>query len=444
MTNPQKHQQDNLQVEKDTTIVIECAEVISIGDEMTSGQRLDTNCQWITQELSLLGIETHFHSTVGDDLDRKFQVFENAIRRVDLVIVTGGLGPTADDLTRQVMARLANVELVFDQDSFECIRKLFEKRGREMPESNRIQAYFPLGSQIIPNSEGTAPGIDLQIETHETGKALVLALPGVPAEAKEMWQQYVTPRLERIVGQGRFIRHRCINCFGAGESEIEKRLPDLIRRGREPRVGITASKATISLRITATDSSEKECLEKIKSTEDSIREKLGDLVFGVEAEQLQDIVAQKIAERRFGIAIVDCATHGLMGRAISESEKGDSLVRGSLAFCSEDSANAWSQSVVNANRQSTPLMSMARAAHLSFRAEVCVVLSPVQPQENGPSKVSMLVSIDKTSSEEASSEESGDSEFVREFDLPFAGHPSIREIRCMKAAFNEIRLLLDR
>ena len=134
------------------------AEVISIGDELTSGQRLDTNTQWLSRRLGELGVETAFHTTVADDLDANVAVFRAAIERADIVIASGGLGPTADDLTREALARAAGRDLVFDEGALRHIEQLFARRSRPMPERNKVQAWFPAGSRVVPNPQGTARG----------------------------------------------------------------------------------------------------------------------------------------------------------------------------------------------------------------------------------------------------------------------------------------------
>ena len=242
------------------------AEVISIGDELTSGNRLDTNSQWISQRLGEIGIQTAFHSTVGDCLEDNINVFQNAARRSDIVIATGGLGPTADDLTREVIASAFNAPLELRTDALAHIENLFSRRKRPMPERNRVQAMFPLGSNIIDNPHGTAPGIDF-VARNDDRSCRIFALPGVPAEMKQMYQLSVEPALIRDHGAGkqRWFYHS-IKVFGIGESDVEKMLPDLIARDRNPVVGITVSKATITLRIAALCKDHVEFQEKIRDT----------------------------------------------------------------------------------------------------------------------------------------------------------------------------------
>src|SRR4051812_24705923 len=162
------------------------AEVISIGDELTSGQRLDTNSQWLSERLGEIGIPVMFHTTVADDLEANVRVFREAADRADVVIATGGLGPTADDLTREALARMLGVELVLDEAALAYIRGLFARRKRDMPERNVVQAMFPAGSRVIPNPHGTAPGIDIDVPRSGRTAARIMALPGVPAEMREM------------------------------------------------------------------------------------------------------------------------------------------------------------------------------------------------------------------------------------------------------------------
>src|SRR5437868_4198300 len=169
------------------------AEIVSIGSELTSGQNLDTNSQWLSRRLAEIGITVGWHTTVADDLNANVEAFHIATRRSGLVLATGGLGPTQDDLTREVLARVAGVELVFHQESFERIQQMFASRGRTMPERNRVQALFPDGAEPIPNAHGTAPGIWMTISS-----CPVVAMPGVPSEMYAMFDTWVKPKLLSI------------------------------------------------------------------------------------------------------------------------------------------------------------------------------------------------------------------------------------------------------
>ncbi len=294
------------------------AEIIAIGDELTSGVRLDTNSQWLSQRLGELGVETKFHTTVGDDLEANINAFNVAASRVDIIICTGGLGPTADDLTRQAIAAAFDRELITDDAVLAHIRSLFERRGREMAPQNAVQAQFPGGARVIPNPHGSAPGIDFDTPPGDGSSARIFALPGVPAEMREMWDQTVFPAIVAMPGvEKKIIRHRLIKCFGVGESDLERMLPDLVRRGRHPSVGITVSRATITLRVTAAAADEAGCHALIQPTVDTIYDCLGDLIFGEGEDQLEHCVAQLVQQRGLTLLTVECGSGGQAGNWLS-------------------------------------------------------------------------------------------------------------------------------
>ncbi len=297
--------------ERATTAETLRAEVVSIGDELTTGQRLDTNSQWISRELGVIGVPVAFHTTITDSLDDGIAAFRIAAERAEIIVVTGGLGPTADDLTRDVLARVAGVPLELSEADLAVVEARFARRAVPCPESNRRQALFPQGSRIIPNPEGTAPGIDLDLRRMSSaGTARVFALPGVPGEMRTMWQATVGPAILAMLPGAGTIRFRRIKCFGAGESAVEAMLPDLVRRGREPLVGITAHEATITLRIAARGRDAAACEAAIAPTEAVIRECLGGIVYGTEDDEVEDAALAALAAAGATLATVEVGSVG--------------------------------------------------------------------------------------------------------------------------------------
>lgn len=426
---------------------MKCAEVIAIGDELTSGLRLDTNSQWLSERLGELGIRVLYHSTVGDDLAANVRVFREAFHRADLVICTGGLGPTADDLTRPALAEASGRELVQDDQALATIRAMFARRKREMPERNVSQAMFPAGSRVVPNPHGTAPGIDLTLARNVADAATqegtlnrntcrIFALPGVPAEMREMWQETLKPAIQAMTGGGNVIRHRRIKCFGIGESDLEQMLPDLIRRGREPSVGITVSGATITLRVTAADESESACEQQMAPTIRTIYDCLGDLVFGEEDDELQHAVVRRLRLRGQTVSVAEWGSGGLLSQWLSEADEEAKHFLGGVVVRAPQAGHLHGSPDVVAKHgpHSRELVTaMAQQCRAQFNTDYGLALGAF-PQSDAvgrePGQVAYAVAAADT---------------VEARTSPFAGHPEILKPRAAKQALNLLRkkLLVD-
>ena len=411
------------------------AEILAIGDEITSGQLLDTNTQWLSRRLEEMGIRVLFHSAVGDELAPCAEALRCAIGRADFVICTGGLGPTADDLTREAVAEATGRRLVLDRSALADIRAMFARRKREMPERNERQAMLPEGGRLIENPHGTAPGIDIEVSREPTGPCRVFALPGVAAEMKEMWHGSVVGVLQRIVGRRSVIRHRRIKCFGAGESQIEAMLPDLVRRGRSPRVGITASETTITLRITAEAPDEQACCAAMEPTVATIRECLGDLVFGEDDDELQDAVVRLLRRRKKTLAAAEWGTSGLLAQWLGGVDDAVDHYLGGLVVGSEACLVNLLGAPMGLTAGGSPTGSdvaeaMAAGSRRLFGADYAVAVGRFpdsDPAADQPEPVFIAMA---------------GADGVRVERFPYAGHPAWVKILCAKRAINLVRLAL--
>ena len=303
------------------------AEIIAIGSELTCGARLDTNSQWLSIELEARGWTVQRHTTVADDRAAMIRIYQEAAQRSRLVLITGGLGPTLDDITRDTLAEAFNQELIEDADSLQQIQTLFASRGREMPERNRVQALRPEQSISIPNAHGTAPGILMHLPDSE---CTIGVMPGVPAEMKRMFHEQLIGLLPISTV---FVRRSTIRTFGHGESDVEQRLGDLTARGRNPEVGITASEAVISLSVTARAGSFEECETLATAVREDIRGRLGDAVFGDGDIELHQVVGKQLLQHHLKVALLEgSTTGGLIGQWLTETEDLASCVTYSRLF----------------------------------------------------------------------------------------------------------------
>ena len=304
--------------------------VISVGTELTLGQSVDTNAAWLSTELAAVGIRCQRHVTVADDQAAISAVLRQAAAATDAIVMSGGLGPTADDLTRDALADAAGAELVVDAASVERLLAFFAQLGRDMPERNRVQACVPRTGRAIPNTCGTAPGIRVEIDGTPC-----YAMPGVPFEMKTMFTRDVLPELRAVAG-GRVLRSRCVRCFGLPEAEIDRHLSDLTAAGRNPGVGTTAKLGVIGVRINAMGETADEALALLDETEAVVRGRLGTVVFGRDDDTLATAVGGLLKDRQETLSTAESCTGGLIAKLLTDvSGSSEYFVGSAVTYANE-------------------------------------------------------------------------------------------------------------
>jgi nicotinamide-nucleotide amidase len=288
------------------------ASIISIGNELLSGRTVDTNAACIARQLMTVGMPVASIYGVRDQIEAIRRTLLLATGEADVVVTTGGLGPTDDDLTRQAFAEFLGVELVLHEGLLAKVRQFFDRRGIRMPERNAIQACIPEGATAIENEWGTAPGIRAQ----KDGK-LLFALPGVPSEMEHMLDASVLPELQRLA-TGQAIVVRRLKCFGAGESTIAELIGDAMQQGRNPLVNCTVHAGVITLEIVATAAGRDEAEKMAADQERSLRVSLGELVYGVADQTLAEVVGEGLARMGKTIAVAESCTGGLLAQLITD------------------------------------------------------------------------------------------------------------------------------
>jgi competence/damage-inducible protein CinA-like protein len=289
------------------------AEIIGIGSELLLGQIVDTNSSYIARRLAEQGIELIQTSTVGDDLSRIEEVLREATQRSSVVITTGGLGPTEDDLTREGVAKVFQRPLVLQPHLMEQIEAMFKRRGFRMAENNRKQAYIPEGAIPIENPKGTAPGFIM-----EYPKGSIISIPGVPLEMEYLMENAVIPYLRKRFDLKReIIQYRVLRAAGLGESAIGLQIKDLMKEGNNPSVGTLASLGDIKIRITAKASHPEEATAMIQGVEEEIRKRLGNLIYGVDEETLQGNVARELERFKLTLSVVETLTGGNISQKLA-------------------------------------------------------------------------------------------------------------------------------
>ena len=300
------------------------AEVVTVGSELVLGQLVDTNASYIAQKLSEIGVGMAYHTTVGDDPDRMRECFRTALDRCQIVITTGGIGPTEDDLTREVAAEVFDTELEFHQDLLDHIALLFSRIGYKMAPNNKRQAYIPKGGRVIPNPRGTAPAFCC-----EKGDRILFSLPGVPFETEPLIIEAVIPILkEKYSPKGRVWVNRVLKVCGVGESNVDAQIKEIIRSSKNPTIGLQASPGETKIRLTARAESVEEAERLLDAGEAQIMEKLGEMIFGHGDETLPGNTADLIHQNNLTLAVGEALTRGRVASELGRRLKAEALKGG--------------------------------------------------------------------------------------------------------------------
>lgn len=310
------------------------AELIAVGTELLLGNIANTDAQMISEGLSQLGINVYYHTVVGDNPQRVRDAVEIARKRADILITTGGLGPTCDDLTKVAIAQAFGKELVFHEESAQRIRDRFAALGRPITENNYQQAMIPAGATVLPNDWGTAPGVAFQAEgTH------VILLPGPPRECEMMFRHRAVPYLKSLADG--VIVSRTIKTFGIGESAAEAKLRDLMNALHNPTLAPYAKPTGTELRITAHAQTEEEALALIVPIEDQVKERLGDVVIGVDVHSLEEVCLALLKEKGLTVGTAESCTGGLIAKLLTDLPGSSAVFRGGVvSYCDAVKAGA--------------------------------------------------------------------------------------------------------
>jgi len=289
------------------------ASIISIGNEILSGHTVDTNAAYLSGRLLSVGISTKSFYTVGDDADSIKRALALAEADGDIVLATGGLGPTDDDVTRQGFAEFLGVKLQFQDGLSEKIRDFFSRLGLMMPATGKVQAYIPAGARAVDNNIGTAPGIGVE----KQGK-LFYALPGVPTEMEKMFEQSVLPALSPLA-ENQAVVVRKLRCFGTGESNIAQILGPVMQRGRNPQVNSTAGFGVITLHIISTAKDKTQARQMADDDEKVLRQRLGELGFAAGEQNLAQVVGERLSKENKTIAVAESCTGGILAGMLTDA-----------------------------------------------------------------------------------------------------------------------------
>jgi competence/damage-inducible protein CinA-like protein len=363
------------------------AEIIGIGTEILLGQICNNNAEWISQRLAEIGVDVPYHQAVGDNVDRIEAAFRLGLSRADVVLATGGLGPTQDDITRDGLAAALEVKMVRHPEIEDFLRAKFARLDREMPEINLVQADVPEGARYILPDRGTAPGL---IYETDQGKR-VYVVPGVPAEMREMMSRTIIPELGDLAGPSALVS-RTIRATGIAESKVAETLDDLFRTSINPTVAYLASSGEVKVRLTAKSPSRAEAETLIAPLADEVVRRLGRYVFTTEDEELEQVVGRLLVEKGVTIASAESLTGGSVAVRLSTAAGASDYFKGSAVTYTAEAK----RKVLGVRKETIEgpgvvseqcAVEMARGARLLFESDVGLALTGVagpEPHDGKP------------------------------------------------------------
>jgi len=335
------------------------AEIITIGTEILLGEIVDTNTRYIARTLRGMGVDLYRTMTIGDNAERIAETIRNAMSRADIIITTGGLGPTVDDPTREAVAKAAGVELEFREDLWEQVVAIISRYGRKPSENQKQQAYIPKGALGISNPVGTAPCFIV-----ETERNAVISLPGVPNEMEYILHESIIPYLQKRFDLNEIIKIRVLHCSGLGEGTIDEKIADLERLSN-PTVGLAAHTGVVDIRIAAKAKNEAEADAMIATIESQARERLGDIIFGADEDRLEAITLNEVAKRGWTLTAIESGLDGLLARKIPHT-----------ASFSDLSPAALMDALRTARTESNADVALGVAAYTEERAAEMALITP--------------------------------------------------------------------
>jgi nicotinamide-nucleotide amidase len=351
------------------------AEIITSGTEILLGNITDTNTRFIASQLAMLGIDLYYTSTVGDNYERFSSVLKQAWERSDLVIITGGLGPTKGDITREVIAGLMGEEMTVDPDMKSELVEFFSRRGIEMPENNLKQATLIPSAEALRNPSGTAPGWWV-----EKDGRIILSMPGPPGEMQNMWRGQVLPRLREK--SGAVILSRTLKTWGLTEAKVDEMVTPYLSADN-PTLALYAKADGINLRITAKAATEETASMLISERERDLRGILGQYIWGVDDESLEGMVGKLLKERGMKLAVTESFTGGMLAHALTSNPESRGCFKGSVVTPMNDS---------EVNGETTS--SMARRARTRFQADIGMAVDGYYDSETAPAIGDVFIAVD--------------------------------------------------